>query len=235
MKKLFTTLLLMFTIFLGYGQTSKAEIKKIIKEQSDGIPGQSSDNSTAYEDGKNAVTTVYSDVKSLSPKVTQAVQSLANSLKTTANQLWIILVKQQFVWSCAFLILTIISVINWILFYRRMYPSIKKIEYDVLTRDIIGEVLNPGYDKYYAERHPEDNRALRFIKGPVGGKEEYFAPKIINKNSSEKDSIDQGLHFALCVVISGFSAYHFPKMLTGFINPEYGALQTILEVANSLK
>jgi len=43
------------------------------------------------------------------------------------------------------------------------------------------------------------------------------------------------IHLMICLGLSGFSAYHFSDMLTGFINPEFGALKTIAEIAIKLK
>ena len=43
------------------------------------------------------------------------------------------------------------------------------------------------------------------------------------------------LHLIICIGLSGLSVYHFSNMLTGFINPEFGALKTIVEVATKLK
>lgn len=39
----------------------------------------------------------------------------------------------------------------------------------------------------------------------------------------------------LFIALSYFSFIHFSDMLTGFINPEFGALKTIVEVATKLK
>lgn len=224
MKKLIT-LLLLFTITINYSQTSSAEIKQIIKEQSDGKPGQAV--STVYSDTKQAVKQVYEDTKAFSPKIEKAVTSIAGSLKTTADKLWNILIKQQQVWSYCFLLLTLCSCFNWFIFYKRLNPS--NIEFETVERDIIGNIPNPNYNEYTAQRNSKDPNAQTYIKGPVG-KEQYLSPKIIP--STNKYTI---VHLILCITMSLFSAYHFSSMLTGFMNPEYGALQTILEVANKLK
>src|SRR6188508_1867440 len=107
---------------LSFAQTSKEEISHIMKEQSDGIVGQKPFKegvATVYNDGTSVVKTVYNDAKSLSPKIESAIKSLATELKTTTNALWDILVRQQLVWSIGFLILTLTSIFNWYLFYKR--------------------------------------------------------------------------------------------------------------------
>jgi hypothetical protein len=43
------------------------------------------------------------------------------------------------------------------------------------------------------------------------------------------------LHLAICITLSVFSFLHFSDMLTGFINPEFGALKTIMEVVKNIK
>lgn len=123
MKKIILFIALMITS-LSLAQTSKAEINKIIKKQSDGIITSSQKGvSTVYNDGISVVKTVYNDAKSLSPKIESAIKSLATEFKTTTNALWDILVRQQLVWSIGFLILTLTSIFNWYLFYERNLNS----------------------------------------------------------------------------------------------------------------
>jgi len=43
------------------------------------------------------------------------------------------------------------------------------------------------------------------------------------------------LHLVLCLAFTALSIYHFGAMLTGFINPEFGAMKNILEFAVSFK
>ena len=69
--------------------------------------------------------------------------------------------------------------------------------------------------------------------------------KIIRKLNIEEEELQlvsnstiskfKYLHLTICLVLSGLSIYHFGDMLTGFINPEFGALKTIVKVATSLK
>ena len=109
MKKIILFIALM-TMTLSFAQSK--QVDKLLDNSKDGV-------STVYNDGKQAVSTVYNDVKSLSPKVESAIKSLATELKTTTNALWVILVRQQLVWSIGFLILTLSALFNWFIFYKR--------------------------------------------------------------------------------------------------------------------
>ena len=228
MKKIILFIALM-TMTLSFAQSK--QVDKILDSSEDGV-------STVYNDGKQAVSTVYNDVKSLSPKVESAIKSLATELKTTTNALWIILVKQQLVWSIGFLILTISSLINWWLFYKRTQTIPKDITYVTLKRDRIEDIPNPKFDSYYfkkIEDYPGDIRTKEFIKGKVG-EEEYSCPQIskyLEQTTIQK--LFKYLHLIICISLSLLSIYHFSDMLTGFINPEFGALKTIVEVATKLK
>lgn len=211
---------------LSFAQTSKAEINKIIKEQSDGIVTSSQKGvSTVYKDGTSVVKTVYNDAKSFSPKIESAIKSLATELKTTTDALWKILVKQQLVWSIGFLILTLTSIFNWFLFYKRNL-NIKLSENDFVKGKKINMKTekNPDYDKYGS-----GNRSKMFFE-IIDNEEEILLPIINPTNNWFKY-----LHLILCLSLSGLSIYHFADMLTGFINPEFGALKTIAEIAIKLK
>lgn len=188
---------------------------------------------TVYQDGKQAVTTVYSDVKSLAPKIERSIESLAKGLKVGAESIWDILVKQQLVWSIGYLILTISAIVNWLLLYRKLNPSVENTEFTVLERDMIGDVPNPKYDYYYDNKseYKNDIRSKATIKGPIG-KEFYNAPKQL---TSEDRSVLTAIHILICCLLSVFSFINFPDMLTGFINPEFGAMKTITELALQLK
>lgn len=225
MKKIILFIALM-TITLSFTQTSKAEIAHIIKEQSDGIPGQKpylQGVSTAYNDGKQAVSTVYNDVKSLSPKVESAIKSLATELKTTTNALWIILVRQQLVWSIGFLILTLSALLNWFMFCKRnlnnnlKYDKVKVINQKLFYVEGTKESDVKNYPNSYAPKYKDiEEEELQLIPNSTIPKFKY-------------------LHLIICLGLSGLSIYHFSDMLTGIINPEFGALKTIIEVATKLK
>ena len=215
MKKIILFIALM-TMTLSFAQSK--QVNKLLDSSEDGV-------STVYNDSKQAVSTVYNDVKSLSPKVESAIKSLATELKTTTNALWEILVKQQLVWSLCFLTLTISSLINWYMFCKRMYSKPSEIEWTVLERDIIGKVINPNYNKYRDGDTP-------MVNGSVG-KEQYNAPKITEQSTN--NVLFHWIHFGICVILSYFSFIHFSDMLTGFINPEFSAITTIIDVAKGLK
>ena len=224
MKKIFLFIAIM-SMTLTFAQSK--QVDQILNDSKDGV-------STVYKDGTTAVKTVYNDAKSLSPKIEKALKSLATELKTTTNALWDILVKQQLVWSICFLILTISALFNWYLFYKRTQTTPKNITWITLTRDMIGNVINPRYEAYYKDRQ-DDIRSKMFVDGIIG-KEEYSCPQ--NPNNVETTLIQdlfRYLHLIICIGLSGLSIYHFSDMLTGFINPEFGALKTIAEIAIKLK
>lgn len=224
MKKLITLSMLLIITLATAQQTSKKEIEQIIKDQSDGIYNNTtSATKTVYTDGKEAISTVYKDAKSLTPKITQGINEIAKGLKIGAESVWHILVKQQLVWSICFLILTIVSVFNWFMFYRR-YLNNKLTEENFVKgqEDIISEIENPNYNKY-------SSSSRQFMQGSVG-KRDILIP-IQNQNNKWFSKF----HFVICVCLSVFSAYHFGSMLTGFLNPEYGAMKDILFVALKLK
>ena len=220
MKKIILFIALM-TISLSFAQSK--QVDKILDDSEKGV-------STVYKDGKQAASTVYNDIKSLSPKVESAIKSLATELKTTTNALWIILVKQQLVWSIGFLILTLTSVINWFIFYKRYLNKLNKNDFIIGKKPIFGEILNNNYDKYYA-KYDDDIRGKMYIKSNKPTGEEDILLPITNPNNIWF----KYLHLIICIGLSGLSVYHFSNMLTGFINPEFGALKTIVEVATKLK
>ena len=213
MKKILLFIALM-TMTLSFAQTKPVD--KSLDSSEDGV-------STVYKDGKQAVSTVYNDVKSLSPKVESAIKSLATELKTTTNALWVILVRQQLVWSICFLILTVSSLLNWYLFYKRNLNN--NLKYDKVK--IINQKL------FYSEGTKESD---------VKNYPNYYAPAYRNIEEEELQLIPNStipkfkyLHLIICLGLSLLSIYHFSDMLTGFINPEFGALNTIVEVATKLK
>ena len=227
MKKIILFIALM-TMTLSFAQSkpqaSKAEIAKIIKEQSDGVitPAQKG-ITTVYQDGTTVVKTVYNDVKSLSPKIESAIKSLATELKTTTNALWDILVKQQLVWSIGFLILTLTSIFNWYLFYKRNlnnnlnYDKVKVINQKLFHAEGTKESDVKNYPSSYSPRYKNiEEEELQLIPNSTIPKFKY-------------------LHLIICIGLSGLSIYHFSDMLTGFINPQFGALKTIAEIAIQLK
>jgi hypothetical protein len=228
---------------LAYSQTSKQEIEKIAKEQSDGILTSAQlGTKTVYNDGKDIVSTVYKDAKSLSPKISKGINEIAKGLKIGAEYVWQILVKQQKVWSICYLLFTIFSLINWYLFYRRNIET--KINKEVGKRNVQVFVDNPEFDQTYYDQYK------RYINSDYQSERKYtealpFKRKILTIVEEDcyvatptKEEVFKGfkyIHFSICITLSVFSAYHFGDMLTGFINPEYGAMRDILFVAIKLK
>ena len=211
----------LMTMTLSFAQSK--QVDKILDTSKDGV-------STVYNDGKQAVSTVYNDVKSLSPKVESAIKSLATELKTTTNALWVILVKQQLVWSICFLILTLSALLNWFIFYKRNLNKLTEKDFIIGKKPIFGDILNTNYDKYYA-KYDDDLRGRMYIKSDKPTGEEDILLPITNPNNIWF----KYLHLIICIGLSGLSIYHFSNMLTGFIHPEFGALKTIAEVASKLK
>ncbi|WP_395058607.1 hypothetical protein [Flavobacterium sp.] len=207
MKKLFLLLMICVLTFVN-AQTDKKTSATI---------------ETVYKDSKEGISTVYKDLKSTTPQIKSALESLSKELKTTTDSLWLILVKQQLVWSWGFLILIFSSIINWFLFYRKNYSANLKYEkVKVINQKLM---FRDGKTEEECERHPS-----------VYGKqytniEEEGLCLIPNSNMS----IFKYVHLAICITLSVFSFLHFSDMLTGFINPEFGALKTITEVVQNLK
>ena len=228
MKKLILSLIVLFTINICFSQNKKSLNKTSIE--------------TVYNDSKNGISTVYNDLKSTTPQIKNALESLSKELKTTTDSLWFILVKQQLVWSWCFLILTITSLSNWFIFYKRnLNNKLSEKNFVKGEKDIIEDVSNPNFDIKYYDRYVDkigdsiykselaNIRFQKTIKSAVG-KEEILIP-IININNNWF----KYLHLTICIGLSGLSIYHFSNMLTGFLNPEFGALKTITEVVKNLK
>lgn len=60
-----------------------------------------------------------------------------------------------------------------------------------------------------------------------------------DKNESgdikEVNSIPLFIYGALSIILGYFSFIHFEAMMTGFLNPEFGALRNLLEISKTLK
>lgn len=230
MKKILLLVMLTLSMSLTAG-TNENSFDKTINKTEKGI-------STVYNDSKDVVKTVYGDLKEVAPKIESAITEVAKGLKVGAENVWQILIKQQKVWSIGFLILTIVSCINWYLFYKRNYTKNKDIEYTVLERDMISDIPNPKWEKSYADdpywRNKNDIRTIATIKGVVG-KEQYNAPLLPETNETGMQIFLKFVHLVFCITLSYFSFVHFADMLTGFINPEFGAMKMLFETAQTLK
>lgn len=210
MKKLFLTLVLSISLF------ANAQSEKVLDKTSKSIE-------TVYSDSKDGVKTIYNDLKSTTPQIKNALQILSKELKTTTDSLWLILVKQQLVWSWCFLILLFSSFLNWFLFYRRN-----------LSKNLKYEKVNVIISKYkYADGTTQkdiDNYPNSYGKKWFDCQEEDI--RLVPNTTI---SYFKYIHLAACITLSCFSFYHFSDMMTGFINPEFGALKTITEVVKNIK
>lgn len=212
MKKVLFGLLIM----LSLSMSSQNSFDKTVNKTSNGVE-------TVYTDGKNAVTTVYSDLKTIAPKISDGVKEVAKGLKVGAESVWDILVKQQLVWSICFLILTLSAMYNWYLFYKHNLNIIlQESNFIKGEKDVIGKIPNKDYNKYKDDSKQE-------IDGPVG-KEDILILMEGNTNCWFKY-----IHLTLCLTLSYFSFIHFADMLTGFINPEFGAIKTIATIVQNIK
>jgi hypothetical protein len=243
-KLLLLATLLISGTTLSFAQTNKSLEKQAIAA-SNNIAGSAKDGvSTVYNDSKDGVKEIYSQIRSASPKAASIISSMADKLEVGVDSVWKILVRQQLVWSICFLILTISSIINWYAFYNK-YITIK---FDAATA-IIGKrivpitISNPEFDeayytankKYLGSTYSSDKERVNHIsfKKSIAHEleEDYImAPPVTAGFSSFKY-----LHLIICIGLSLLSIYHFSTMLTGFINPEFGAMKNIMEFAVTLK
>ena len=178
---------------------------------------------TAYTDSKDGIKTVYNDLKSTTPQIKNALEALSKELKTTSDSLWRILVKQQLVWSWCFLILIFSSALNWFLFYKRnlsqnlKYDKVRVIKQKLMYKEGTSEKDVEHYPSSYKRSYTNvEEEELRVVPNSNMPYFKYF-------------------HLVICVTLSVFSFLHFSDMLTGFINPEFGALKTITEVIKNIK
>ena len=210
MKKTILLLALVFSLSINAQKNNKSnESSKAIE--------------TVYKDSKEGIVTVYNDLKSTTPQIKSALEALSKELKTTSDSLWKILVKQQLVWSWCFLALMLSSIFNWILFYKRNLS--KELKYDKVKVIKQRFMLPEDVSEYDAENYPNT-----------------YKKKIRNVEEEELRVVPNSsiygfkyLHLIICITLSVFSFWHFSDMLTGFINPEFGALKTITEVVKNLK
>jgi predicted negative regulator of RcsB-dependent stress response len=179
--------------------------------------------SLVYHDIKSAITTN-------SPKIEKAIGILAKDLSVTADKLWDILVKQQRVYSICFLLLTLSALVNWYLWYKHNYTSLKEGQYTKGIKKEPIEIPNPEFDPRASEYSP----AIKKQK-TVLSRELFIETEVILSLDSTVKTNYKWLHLIICIGLSVLSYYHFSQMLTGFINPEFGAMQTIAEVAKQLK
>jgi len=180
-------------------------------------------NLFAQDTTKLSTKEVYNDIKSLAPHIESAVSSLATGLKTTVTNVWDILVRQQLVYSIVFLILTLASLINWYIFTKNNIYS-DKIKYEKVNQKVNMTV-------------PKDGCTIKQME-----EQSSYYSKVIQVNQEQLELVPTStiswfkyIHLLICLTLSYFSFIHFSAMITGFINPEYGAIEQITKLALSLK
>lgn len=189
----------------------------------------------------NATETVYNDLKSTAPKISNALNSLGKELKVGVNKVWDILVRQQLVWSIVYTILTISAVFNWYMFYSRNFKKPKKEELVLGKEQYVQKLDNPEFDQKWYDQYVErsstvynsekkDPRFNKYIYNTLQ-RDCLIAPPKVNNNIPWFTII----HLFICLTLSIFSFIHFSDMVTGYINPEFGAMKTIAEVASKIK
>lgn len=198
MKKIL--LLALLSVSMTFAQTEiKTEVKEASKELTTGIKDVNTTlkdgvktvqntkvtMGTFYNDTKDGVKTVYTDLSSLGGDAKMAMKDIVQMLKEVSIKTWDLLVKQQLVWSILYSIITIISIIS---FYR-LFKSIEKIRTDLTETG--------------------DTKRINWIYS-------LFI-------------------FVLFSISSYTASVNLEKMLTGYINPEFGALRTLVELANTNK
>jgi hypothetical protein len=210
MKKVILLFVLAFSLSIN------AQEKKVLDKTSNSIE-------TVYKDSKQGISTVYNDLKSTTPQIKNALESLSKELKTTTESLWKILVKQQLVWSWCYLILIFSSIVNWVLFYKRNLNG--NLKYDKVK--VVNQKLfySDGTTKEDSEKYPNS----------YGAKYQKIEEEELQLIPNSTMPYFKYLHLFICLTLSAFSFLHFSDMLTGFINPEFGALKTITEVVKNLK
>jgi len=242
LKLLVLTLLFSVSSFAqskdGFGNKLGNATETSVEAAKDGV-------STVYNDGKEATKEIYTQIKKASPKAASLLGKMAAKLEVGADAVWSVLVKQQLVWSICFLILTLSSLYNWYIFNNKYLKTNIKITGEPIIgkREVISIIDNPDFNPDYYEKYK------KYIGSEYGSERAYTTHISFRKqipNTTQEDCIlsvplneSMGsfkyLHLIICIGLSLLSLYHFPAMLTGFINPEFGAMKNIMEFAISFK
>lgn len=242
LKLLVLTLLFSVSSFAqskdGFGNKLGNATETSVAAAKDGV-------STVYNDSKDATKEIYSQIKKASPKAASLLGKMAAKLEVGADAVWSVLVKQQLVWSICFLILTIASLFNWYMFNNKYLKiNIKSIGEPIIgKRDKIVQIDNPEFSLEYYNKYKEligstyssDVARLSDIKFKKQINATLQEDYILSIPLNESIGNFKYLHLLICIGLSALSLYHFPAMLTGFINPEFGAMKNIMEFAISFK
>jgi len=166
-------------------EQTTSEIKNVSGEVAKTAQQGKATLSTVYGDGKDGVKAIYGDISSLGGEAKSAIKSIVQEVKEISGKAWLLLVRQQMIWSLCFLAITLSSLILGYKFFNQF-------------KFMINDLNETGDVK-------ERNIPLTFIYGLL------FA----------------GAAYA--------SAIHFEPMMTGFFNPEFGALRTLVELGKNIK
>jgi len=177
MKKLILIIVSILTITNVFAQSGAIAIvssaKQAVSETIDSTKKAVSDG-TKFVDTSSNFKMIYNDVKS-------NIAGLASALKVGAEHVYLVLVKQQIVYSIVWLVLTILAV-----FILKYLIKFSKWSYE----NKLSDLDNPG-----------------LVVGLVFGWIGYVV-------------------YLLTII------FHLDTMITGFVNPEYGA---IMDIVNFVK
>ena len=185
MKKILFTFILAITSIITYSNTDSTvtNIENKTREISNFVANQVS-----------AI-----DTSKVSHKIYEGLSQLAAGLKTTADNVWDITVRQQLVYSIANLILGIFMffIVRYIIFsgYRR-YVNYNEA-YNKATNNV------EGY-RYYAI--DEGSWLANFIVGSTLG-----------------------------IISIALFILNIQQTITGFVNPEFGAMRQIIEFVSQIR
>lgn len=242
LKLLVLTLLFSVSSFAqskdGFGNKLGNATETSVAAAKDGV-------STVYNDGKDATKEIYSQIKKASPKAASLLGKMAAKLEVGADAVWSVLVKQQLVWSICFLILTLSSLYNWYIFNNKyLKANIRIIGEPIIgKREKVIHIDNPDFNPEYYEKYK------KYLNSEYASERAYInhisfkklIPHTIQEDCILSIPLNESignfkyLHLLICIGLSALSLYHFPAMLTGFINPEFGAMKNIMEFAISFK
>ena len=195
MKKLFILLFTLCVISVSHAKAS--ETKQVIDTLAKGV------------------STVYKDVKSMTPELKKAITKVSNELGVATANVWSVIVKQQKVNSIVYLTVMILSSITWLSLLSIVKKSNTYDEKIDKAIETYANVLTTEQKKTY-----EFDVAKEFQKAGIG--------------NNDANSWTQIALLVLAIIGSGTTVWNFKAMVTGFLNPEYGAMQQITQLVIEL-
>lgn len=157
------------------------------------------------------VATVYNDVKSVTPELKKALEKVSQELGVATANVWSVIVKQQKVNSIVYLTIFVLSSITWLSLLTIVRRQTK---YD--------DKINRAIETYAATMSTQEKKtyefevAKEFDKAGVSSKSDLTYVKVVLLILASAGSIT--------------TAWNFKSMVTGFLNPEYGAMQQLTEL-----